>query len=144
MVGVSSRRFNRMIFHRLLEGDDLAESLKKQAENGGIETGFFIVIGSLKHAALGYYRHGKYETIRLEGPLEIASCTGNVAVDEEGEVVIHAHMVVSNEKCEAFGGHLMKGSEVGATAELVMVEATGEKVQRVYDEKTKLKLWKLR
>ena len=62
----------------------------------------------MKHAVLGYYKEGKYETIRLEGPLEIASCTGNVAVDEKGEVVIHAHVVVSNEKGEAFGGHLMK------------------------------------
>jgi hypothetical protein len=92
---------------------------------------------------LGYYKEGKYETIRLEGPLEIASCTGNVAVDEEGEVAIHAHVVVSNEKGEAFGGHLMKDSHVGATAELVMVEVAGMEVQRIFDEKTKLKLWKL-
>jgi len=121
----------------------LAESVKRQAEMNGIRAGFFIVIGTVKHAVLGYYKEGKYETIRLEGPLEIASCTGNVAVDEEGEVVIHAHVVVSNEKGEAFGGHLMKDSHVGATAELVMVEVAGMEVQRVFDEKTKLKLWKL-
>lgn len=143
MTDVSNWRFGKMVFLRLLKGDDLAESLKKQAEANGIRTGFFIMIGSLKHAALGYYREGKYETVRLDGPLEIASCTGNVAVDEEGEVVIHAHIVVSNERCEAFGGHLMKGSEVGATVELVMIEALGVEVQRVYDEKTRLKLWKL-
>lgn len=57
--------------------------------------------------------------------------------------MIHAHVVVSNAKGEAFGGHLMKGSKVGATAELVMIEAVGVEVQRVFDEKTKLKLWKL-
>jgi predicted DNA-binding protein with PD1-like motif len=133
----------KMIFSRLLEDEDLAESIKKQAETNGIRAGFFILIGSLKHVALGYYREGKYETIQLEGPMEIASCTGNVAVDEKSEVVIHAHIVVSNEKCEAFGGHLMKGSEVGATAELVMIEAVDVEVQRAFDEKTKLKLWKL-
>jgi predicted DNA-binding protein with PD1-like motif len=138
-----SGKVGKTVFSRLLEDEDLAESIKRQAETNGIRAGFFILIGSVKHAALGYYRDGKYETVRLEGPLEISSCTGNVAVDEKGEVVIHAHIVVSNEAGEAFGGHLMKGSTVGATAELVMVEAIGVEVQRVFDEKTKLKLWKL-
>jgi hypothetical protein len=133
----------KTVFSRLLEGEDLLESIKNRAETSGIRAGFFILIGSVKHAAFGYYKDGKYETTCLQGPLEVASCTGNVAVDEKGEVVIHAHVVVSNEKGEAFGGHLMKGSEVGATAELIMVEAAGVKAQRVYDEKTKLKLWKL-
>ncbi len=136
-------KVGKIVFSRLLEDEDLAESVRKQAETNGIRAGFFILVGSLKHAALGYYKEGKYETIRLEGPLEIASCTGNVAVDEKGEVVIHAHVVVSNAKGEAFGGHLMKGSKVGATAELVMIEAVGVEVQKVFDEKTKLKLWKL-
>lgn len=136
-------KVGKIVFSRLLEDEDLAESVKRQAEINGIRAGVFILIGSVKHVVLGYYKEGKYETIRLEGPVEIASCTGNVAVDEKGEVVIHAHVVVSNAKGEAFGGHLMKGSRVGATAELVMIEAVGVEVQRVFDEKTKLKLWKL-
>jgi len=133
----------KTVFSRLLEGEDLFESIKNRAETSGIRAGFFILIGTVKHAVLGYYKDGKYETISLEGPLEVASCTGNVALDERGEVVIHAHVVVSNAKGEAFGGHLMKGSEVGATAELIMVEAVGVEIQRVQDEKTKLNLWKL-
>jgi len=133
----------KTVFSRLLEGEDLFESIKNRAETSGIRAGFFILIGTVKHAALGYYKDGKYDTIHLEGPLEVASCTGNIAVDEREEVVIHAHIVVSNGKGEAFGGHLMKGSEVGATAELMMVEAAGVEAKRVYDEKTKLKLWKL-
>jgi predicted DNA-binding protein with PD1-like motif len=68
---------------------------------------------------------------------------GNVALDEKGEVVVHAHVVVTNEKSEAFGGHLMKDSPVGATAELVIIEATEINMQRIFDEKTKLRLLKL-
>jgi len=139
MVGETGKT----VFSRLLEGEDLFDSIKNRAETSEIRAGFFILIGTVKHATLGYYKDGKYENIRLDGPLEVASCTGNVVVDEKGEVAIHAHIVVSNEKGEAFGGHLMKGSEVGATAELIMVEAAGVKIQRVYDEKTKLKLLKL-
>jgi hypothetical protein len=133
----------KTVFSRLLEGDDLFESIKNRAETSEIKAGFFILLGTVRRAVLGFYRDGEYETIRLEGPLEVASCIGNVAIDEKNEVVIHAHVVVSNEKGEAFGGHLMKGSEVGATAELMMVEAADVKAQRIYDEKTKLKLWKL-
>lgn len=133
----------KIVFSRFLEGEELAESIKRQAEINRVRAGYFIIIGSLKRVALGYYKDGKYETIRLKGPLEVASCTGNIVVDEKGEIVVHAHIVVSNEKCEAFGGHLMKGSKVGATAESVMVEAKGVDIQKVYDEKTKLRLWKL-
>jgi len=72
--------------------------------------------------------------------LEIASCSGNIAVDEKDNVVIHAHIVVSNEKGQAFGGHLMEGSRVGVTAELMIVEGLGLHLVRSLDEKTNLKL----
>lgn len=128
---------------RLLENDDLIESIEKKAQESNIQAGVFILIGSIKHAVLGYYRDGKYKNTKLEGPLEVASCTGNVAVGDKGETVVHAHIIVTNEKCEAFGGHLMKDSPVGATAELIIIEATGMSMVRAFDEKTKLKLLRL-
>ena len=64
-------------------------------------------------------------------------------MNEKDEIIVHPHIVVSNEKSEAFGGHLMKGSFVGATAELVIVEGVGVKLLRAFDEKTKLNLLKL-
>jgi len=133
----------RICFSRILEGEDLAEAIKRRVEESGIKTGIFVLIGSLKEVVLGYYEEGEYKTIRLDGPLEIASCMGNIAVDEKGEVIIHTHIVVSNEKCEAFGGHLMKDSHVWATAELVIIEVVGVNLQRSFDEKTKLNLWML-
>jgi hypothetical protein len=133
----------KMYFARILEGEDLAEAIKKRLEETGIKAGIFFLIGSLKEAALGYYKEGQYKSIRLDGPLEIASCMGNIAVDEKGEVIVHAHLVVSDEKGEAFGGHLMKDSHVGATAELVVIEGVGVNLLKVFDEKTKLRLWKL-
>jgi predicted DNA-binding protein with PD1-like motif len=128
---------------RLLENDDLIESVKKRAQESNIRAGAFILIGSIKHAVLGYYRDGEYKNTKFEGPLEVASCTGNVAVDEKGETVVHAHVVVTNEKGEAFGGHLMKDSPVGATAELILIEAAGISMVRAFDEKTKLGLLRL-
>ena len=133
----------RIFFSRLEEDDDIAESIKINAEKGGVKAGILILIGALKRAMLGCYREGEYVTTQLDGYLEVASCLGNIAVDERGETIVHAHMVVSNEKGEAFGGHLMKGSRVGPTAELIIVEAAGVELQRILDEKTKLKLLKL-
>ena len=133
----------KICFSRILEGEDLAEAIKRRVEEGGIKAGVFILIGSLKKVVLGYYKEGQYNSIELDGPLEIASCMGNVAVDEKGEIVIHPHIAVANEKGEAFGGHLMKGSPVGATAELVVIEGAGVNLQRAFDEKTRLNLWKL-
>jgi len=133
----------KMCFARILEGEDLAEAIKKRVEESGIKTGIFFLIGSLKEVVLGYYKEGQYKYIHLDGPLEIASCMGNIAVDEKGEIMIHAHAVVADEKGEAFGGHLMKDSRVGATAELVVIEGVGVNLQRVFDGKTKLQLWRL-
>ncbi|MBS7621563.1 DUF296 domain-containing protein [Candidatus Bathyarchaeota archaeon] len=136
-------KIGRIIFSRILEDEDLAQAIKQRANKSGVKAGLIIAIGSLKTVVLGYYKEGEYKYIRLEGPLEIASCTGNIAVDEKGETIIHAHIVVTNEQGEAFGGHLMQGSIVGATAELTVIEGVGLNLQRIFDEKTKLKLLKL-
>jgi hypothetical protein len=127
----------------MAEGDDLLEMIKKSAEQNGMRAAAFTLIGALRDVVLGCYKSGEYLYTRLDGPLEIASCIGNIALDEKGEVAVHSHLVVSNEKGEAFGGHLMKESHVGPTAELVLFEATGVDLRRVFDDRTKLKLLKL-
>jgi predicted DNA-binding protein with PD1-like motif len=133
----------RMIVARLLEGEDLFDAIKRRAEEAGIKAGCFSAIGTLSKARIGYYRDGKYEHKVFSGPLEIASCIGNIALDEEGKVVVHAHIVLSDEQFRAFGGHLTEQSIVGATAELVIVEGTGFGLRRSFDETTGLKLLNL-
>jgi predicted DNA-binding protein with PD1-like motif len=136
-------QIGKMCFARILEGEDLAQAIKKRVQETGIKAGVFFLIGSLKDAMVGYLKEGQYKYIHFDGPLEIASCMGNIAVDEKGEVIVHAHLVVSDEKGRAFGGHLMDGSHVGATAELVMIEGVGVNLQKVLDEKAGIRLWKL-
>jgi len=136
-------KVGKICFSRIFTGEDLVEAIQKKVEQSNVKAGTFFLIGSLKNVILGYYKEGEYRSIRLDGPLEIASCMGNIAVDEKNEIIVHPHIVVSNERGEAFGGHLMKGSLVGATAELVIIEALGVNLQRTLDEKTGLNLWKL-
>ena len=136
-------KLGRVIFARLFENEDLLEAISNTAKQRGIKAGFFILIGTLKKAKLGFYRQGKYEPIQVGGPVEIVSCMGNISLKEEGELVVHAHISVSNEKSEVLGGHLLPGCVVAVTAELVLVEAADLKLQRKFDEETKLYLLSL-
>ncbi|MEM4704048.1 MAG: DUF296 domain-containing protein [Candidatus Bathyarchaeia archaeon] len=133
----------KICFARLLEDEDLVEGIRKRAEENEVKAGAFMLIGTLKTVTLGFFRNKKYELIRMQEPLEIVACIGNISTGEKGEVIVHAHIVVSNEKGEAFGGHLMKESKVGATAELVIFEAKDVALLRAFDEKTGLNLLKL-
>ena len=96
-------KVGRIGVFRLSENDDLVEAVKREAEKNNIRAGAFIVIGSVKRVVLGYFKDGEYKNTLVEGPLEVASCMGNIAVDEKDEVIVHAHIVVADEKGEAFG-----------------------------------------
>ena len=135
-------RIGNIHFFRLRQGEDLLEAIKSRVQKGSVRAGIFLLIGTLKNAVLGYFKEGLYTPIKLDGPLEIASCIGNVAISEKGEIIVHAHLVVADEKGEAFGGHLMNGSIVDATAELAVIEGAGVSLTRELDEKTGLRLWK--
>lgn len=130
----------RTVFARLSENEDLLEAITLRAKRAKISAGFFILIGALKKAKLGFYREQEYKPLEISEPVEITSCIGNISVKEQ-EPIVHAHVVVSNEKGEAFGGHLLPGCVVSVNAELVLVEAADLRLQRVFDEKTKLYLW---
>ena len=60
-------------------------------------------------------------------PLELLSLSGNIARRDDGTVVVHGHMVVSSglEDGRAYGGHLIEGTIVFSTMELVLAETSG-------------------
>jgi predicted DNA-binding protein with PD1-like motif len=136
-------KVEKVHFARFDENEDLLESIRKAADRKGVKAGAFSVIGAVKKAVIGFYSDKKYITIELKRHLEIASCSGNIAVGPENETIVHAHIVVSDEKGQAFGGHLFQGTLVGPTAELVLFEVKGINMKRVFDEKSNLKLLEL-
>ncbi len=133
-------RVGRMIFARLSEDEDLLEGITLRAKQAQIATGFFSLIGALKKARLGFYHKQEYRATEISEPTEIASCVGNISLKEE-ELTVHAHISISKLEGETFGGHLLSGCVVSANAELVMVEATDLRLQRILDEETNLHLW---
>ncbi len=143
MESVESK-IGRVVFARFFEGEDLLETIALTAEQNNVRSGFFFLIGTVKKAVLGYYEEGKYIPVERAGPLEIVSCTGNVSVKEESELVVHGHMVVSDAGGNAFGGHVLAGCVVDATAELVLVEAESVALKRKFDAARNLYLWSLK
>ena len=134
---LTQSKLGKIVFARLDEDEDLLENINLAAKQSKINTGAFILIGTLKHATVGFYREGKYETIHIDGPLEIASCIGNISL-KENKPFAHAHIALSDGKGEMKGGHVMQGCIIGATGELVLIEAAGLRLERKLDEKTNL------
>ncbi len=130
----------KIIFTRLFEDEDLLEAITQTAVKRRIKAGFFILIGTLKKAKMGFFHQGQYHPIEMAEPLEIVSCMGNISI-KENEPLIHAHITVSNRKGEVFGGHVMPECIISATGELVLIEALGAELRRKLDEKTQLYLW---
>lgn len=135
-------RTDCVFFARFIENEDLLEALTDFVRKVNVKAGFFSLIGSLKRARLGFFDGAKYQTVEIDKPLEIVSCSGNISLDEEDQVVVHAHIVVSDEKGEAFGGHLLQGCIVSFTAEMVLVVCTQIRLRRALDDKTGLRLWR--
>jgi predicted DNA-binding protein with PD1-like motif len=142
-VSQTESRTGRTIFARLSENEDLLNAIKEKAEQNGIQSGFFFLIGTVKRAVMGYYKEGNYKQIKVAGPLEIVSCKGNVSLREDGELVAHAHISVADEEGRMFGGHLLPGCPIDATGELVLIETPEAKMKRVLEKKLNLYLWHL-
>ena len=136
-MDVCESKIGRVVFARLSEGEDLLQSVTQIAEHANVSAGFFFLIGTLKKANLGFFRDGKYETRERDAPVEIVSCLGNISIKEE-KAFAHAHIVVSDEKANAYGGHVMPKCLIGVTGELALIETTGFRLSRRFDEKTKL------
>ena len=136
-------KLGRMVFARLFEDEELLETITQVAQMATISAGFFFVIGTLKNANLGFFREGEYETTEKNQPLEIVSCLGNISL-RENKIFAHAHIAVSDDKGNVFGGHVMPGCIIGVTGELTLVEGKDIDLVRKFDQRAKLYMWSLK
>jgi uncharacterized protein len=124
----------------LPKGDDLLEAITTVFRELSLRKAAFTVIGAVTRATLGYYGASHHYANRdFQGMYEIAACMGNVS-ERDGEIFVHAHIVLSGEDYQCIGGHLMPGTEIFA-AELFATPIPGSPLVRRFDEATGLKLW---
>lgn len=127
---------------RLPYDSDLLTALKDLAKKLGVETGIFTLLGSLRTATLLYYIQSekKYIKLAFDFPLEIVSGIGNIAM-MNGDLIIHAHVVLADKEGRCYGGHLTEGSRV-FSCEVYLKELTPT-IQRRYDNVTGLNLFNI-
>ncbi|NHI83775.1 MAG: DNA-binding protein [Candidatus Thorarchaeota archaeon] len=124
MVRSIETRPMRVIVARMEPGEDILDTIEKVVETKGIRSGTINLIGATSRVQLGYFdrRANEYKSFLLNEDLEVVSCMGNISRLEDGSPVIHAHMIVSSETGNCYGGHLMKGCEVSVTIEMIIQE----------------------
>jgi uncharacterized protein len=133
----------RILMGRLDHGADLLEEITKLCRTEKIRMGRVEAIGAVSGARLGFYNQTTraYQFFVLEEAMEILSLSGNIS-HKDGDVMVHAHVVLSDEKGRAFGGHLAPGTTIFACECLVEV-LDGPVLERSFDEPTGLPLWRM-
>jgi predicted DNA-binding protein with PD1-like motif len=139
---------SRVVAARLAPGCDLAESIETIAEEENITSGVILSgAASLRKAVLrnlGSFP-GKFpitDDVRVfatrADPMELLAISGNIST-RDGQLHLHCHVVVSSgeEDGRAYGGHLMKGTEIFSTGEILIAEITGCRMIRLEDPETK-------
>jgi predicted DNA-binding protein with PD1-like motif len=106
----------RFVALRLRPGMDLRDALEAAIKRHNLRAAAVVTcVGSLNHANL---RLANAEQAQVfPGKLEIVSLTGTLSPDG-----VHLHISVSDNTGRTFGGHLLHGSPIYTTAEIVLVE----------------------
>lgn len=104
---------------KLTKGERLSEAIEQFVQETKIEGAWVEGLGGVLEVTLGFYDLDKkeYEWQTFEGLRELASLTGNLAFNEEGKIMLHAHGVVADKSYQTLGGHV-KDLVAAATVEL--------------------------
>lgn len=113
-----------------------------------IQGGYLQGIGACDRVVLSTYLSKKSEFVdhTYTGMIEMVSLMGNISVDDADVPILHSHAVFSylsdHGKIEVTAGHL-KDAHISYTGEIVLRTAGG-KIERMFDEKAGIEVWKLK
>lgn len=115
---------------RLTPGQDLKKEIDRFIDQNHITAACILTcVGSLTRANL---RYANQEASRvLSGHFEIVSLTGVLSTSGS-----HCHICISDGSGKTFGAHLMDGSTVYTTAEIVIGILPGLEFLRTHDPET--------
>lgn len=135
-------KLGRVIAIRLKPGTDVLLGLTEACERNGINNGVILsAIGSLNGVQFcnpvelptkaGY---GYGETLHLTGPIELTNASGIICHDDEGNTNLHVHISLSDRHGNAHGGHLVEGTKVLLTTDVIIAEIEGMVMGRKFNE----------
>jgi predicted DNA-binding protein with PD1-like motif len=104
-------------------GDEVVSGLMGFAREHRTRSAHFTAIGAFSDVVLAYFDWPtkKYQEIPVSQQVEVLTLAGDIAWKDDGEPVVHAHVVVGCSDGSARGGHLKK-AHVRPTLELVLTE----------------------
>ena len=141
MTIIKEVKIKQTFMGKLSHGVDLFEEITKICFENNITLGRVEALGAVKKARLGFYDqiNREYAFSEINKPLEITKLVGNISTKNE-KPIIHAHITLSDEKDNAYGGHLAPGTIVFA-CELIIQTFDGPEFSRGSDKETGLPLW---
>lgn len=120
---------------RLHRGDDVLLFIQKYVKEHHIQAGVILSgVGCVYEAHLRDASGVKEQTIKEN--MEIVSLTGTI-----GEQRCHLHISFSKEDLSTVGGHLMEGTYINTTLELVILEVPKTVFLDEYDLQTGYGEW---
>lgn len=115
---------------RVKPGQDPLAEIERFIEDRKIDAACILTcVGSLTRACLRYA--DQPETAVLVGRFEIVSLTGVLSCAGS-----HCHIAISDATGKTTGAHLMEGSAVYTTAEIVIGVLPGNRFLRIHDPET--------
>lgn len=115
---------------RLKDGEDLLSTLVGLDVSSGV---ILNGVGMLRNLKLGYWTGTTYEIELIPESVELLSLQGNVARNEDGELVVHCHATVAKRGGAAMGGHVLQAT-VHNTAEIFVHKLSRIELKRKIEE----------
>ena len=141
-IEMAEGRISRVVPLRLRPGTDVLLGLTEAAKLAGIKNGVILsAIGSLNGAKYcdpvelptkaGY---GYGEVLHLTGPIELLNAAGIICHDDQDEINLHIHVTLGDRHGGTHGGHLVEGTKVLLTVDVIIAELDGIVMGRKFDE----------
>jgi predicted DNA-binding protein with PD1-like motif len=117
----------------LREGDDVLANLENLAKEKQIPSANFTGIGFASNATFGFYDfNAKKFNPKTFNKVEMGSLTGSIAWKEE-KPSIHVHGVATDDKFDAYGGHIL-ALKVGTGSMEIYITIHNEKLERKLEQ----------
>lgn len=117
----------------LREGDDVLANIENLAREKQIPSANFTGIGFASEATFGFYDfNAKKFNPKTFNKVEMGSLTGSIAW-KEGKPSIHVHGVATDDKFDAYGGHIL-ALKVGTGSMEIYITVHNEKLERKLEQ----------
>ena len=140
------RKEKDTIFLRIDKDENVLETIENLAKKENIMGGYFQGIGACGKVTLSTYLADKGEFLdhHISSMIEMISLSGNIAIENDIRT-LHSHAVFSylkgNGEIAVVAGHL-KVADISYTGESI-INLAENKIEKMFDEKTGIDVWKL-